>query len=112
MFTRVNWSYCHCISPNGNQQSPRWRDRGTLRPFEANPPLIVDADAVLALSISPQHLKAVARQHGKISKRDGGFQTIQLHPCSSLDARERFDTFAGREVRRPLVPIADDHRLE
>jgi hypothetical protein len=87
------------------------RAGGALRPFKANPPLIVDADAVLALSISSQHFKTVARQHGKISERNGGFQTIQLHARSPFDTGERLDTFPGRKILRPLVPIADDHKL-
>jgi hypothetical protein len=36
-------------SSNGNQQSPRFRDRRTFPPLETNPPLIVNADAVLPL---------------------------------------------------------------
>ena len=28
MFTRVNWNYCHCISPNGNRQSRHSTGRG------------------------------------------------------------------------------------
>ena len=42
-------------------------------PFKANPPLVIDADAVLALSASFQRLKAVAGQYGKVFKHDGGF---------------------------------------
>jgi hypothetical protein len=85
---------------------------GTFRPFEANPPLIVDANAVLAFSISSQHFKTVAGQHGEISQLNGRFQTIQLQARSTFDARERLHAFASRKIRCPLVPIADNHRLE
>jgi hypothetical protein len=88
------------------------RTGGAFRPVEADSPLIVDADAVLAFSISSQHFKTVARQHGKISERDGGLQTVQLHARRAFDTGERLDTFADRKIRRPLVPIADDHKLE
>jgi len=33
---------------------------GTFRPFEANPPLVIDADAVLALSVPSQRFETVA----------------------------------------------------
>ena len=88
------------------------RAGGAFRPCKANPPLVVDANAVLALSISSQHCKTVARQHGKISERDGGFQTVQLKTRRAFDTGERLDTFADRKIRRPLVAIADDHKLE
>jgi hypothetical protein len=42
-------------------------------PFKANPPLVIDADAVLALSVPFQRFKTVARQYGKVFKHDGGF---------------------------------------
>ena len=87
------------------------RTRGALRPFEANPPLIVHADAVLPLSISFQSFETVAGQRSEIFEGDGRFQTVQLQPCGAFDTRERLDTFAGREIRRPLVPITDNHGL-
>ena len=89
----------------------RWTD-STFRPFETNPPLIVDSDAVLALSISLQRFKTIARQDGEISELNGGFQAVQLQARRALATGERLDTFAGREIRRSLVPIADDQKLE
>src|SRR5207245_7690251 len=38
-----------------------------LRPFETDPPLIIDSDAVLTLPISAQHFEPVAGQPGEIS---------------------------------------------
>ncbi|HUO05458.1 MAG TPA: hypothetical protein VMU16_09705 [Candidatus Binataceae bacterium] len=43
-----------------------YRTRRSFGPFEANPPLIVDAYAVLAFAVSAQRLKPVAGQGGKI----------------------------------------------
>jgi hypothetical protein len=40
-------------------------------PFKANPPLVIDADAVLALSVPSQRFKTVAGQYGKVFKHDG-----------------------------------------
>ena len=89
----------------------RWTG-SAFRPFEANPPLIVDADAVLASSVSFQRFKPVARQNGEIFQLDGRLETVQLQPRGTFDTGECFDTFAGGEIGRALVPIADDHRLE
>src|SRR5215470_17989558 len=52
------------------------RARRLLRPLKANPPLIVDADAVLTFAISSQRFKTVARQGGQILQRDGRLQTV------------------------------------
>jgi hypothetical protein len=41
--------------------------RGAVEPVEANPPLIVDAEAVLALAIAHQYLKTIARQGGEVT---------------------------------------------
>jgi hypothetical protein len=57
MFTRMNSVKSHDVSPNGNQQSPRWMGRAFLRAFKANPPLVIDADAVLAFSVPTQRFK-------------------------------------------------------
>jgi hypothetical protein len=85
------------------------RARRLLRPLKANPPLIVDADAVLAFAISGQRLKTVAGQGGQILQRNGGLQAVQLEACGAFDAGERFDSLALSEVPGPLVPVADDH---
>jgi hypothetical protein len=37
------------------------RPWGVLRPFKANPPLVIDADAVLALAITLKGFKPVSR---------------------------------------------------
>ena len=78
-------------------------------PFKTNPPLVMDADAVLTLSVAPQSFEWVPRQRTEISELDGCFQTIKLEPCSALNSRERLDSLTGGEVPGPLVPVADDH---
>src|SRR5487761_529153 len=79
-------------------------------PFEANPPAVVDADAVLTLSVPFQPFKMVAGQRRKVFERDCRFQTVQLQPGGAFDARERLDALAAREVPGSPVPIADDHK--
>jgi len=83
--------------------------RRLSRPLKANPPLIVDADAVLAFAISGQRLKTVAGQGGQILQRNGGLQAIQLEARGAFDAGKRFDSIALGEVPGPLVSVADDH---
>src|SRR5713226_2136684 len=78
-------------------------------PLEANPPLIVNANAVLALAITAQSFEAIAGQSGQVSKRGGGLETIELQARGTLEARKSLDAFAGGEVSGPTVPIADNH---
>ncbi|CBE68751.1 protein of unknown function [Candidatus Methylomirabilis oxygeniifera] len=85
---------------------------GTRRafwPFEAYSPLVVDADAILASTVAHQRLKMVTGQSGKVLKRQGHIETVELQARRALEAGEGFDSFAGREVSAALVPIADDH---
>src|SRR6266850_1896623 len=85
------------------------RARRSIRPLKTDAPLIVDADAVLPLSIALQRLKPVAGQRRQIMKDVRGFKTIELEPSGPLDARERFHALAGREVSRSVIAVTDDH---
>src|SRR5262245_34736536 len=81
----------------------------TVGPLEADPPLVIDADAVLPLAVSGQRFKTVTGQRGEVLQRNGGFQTVQFEARGSFDAGEGFDSFAVGEVSGPLVPVADYH---
>src|SRR5271157_353014 len=85
------------------------RPRRAAGPLEAHAPLIVVANAVLALAVATQRFKTVARQRGKIPKRRGRLQTVQLQARGTLDSREGLDALPARELSGPLIPIADDH---
>jgi hypothetical protein len=55
--------------------------RGPRRPsgpLEADPPLVIDPNAVLSLSVALQGFKSVTRQSTKILKLNSRFQAIQL----------------------------------
>src|SRR6267378_3732528 len=82
----------------------------SIRPLKTDAPLIVDADAVLPLAIALQRFEPVARQRREIMKDVRSFKAIELEPSRSLDARECFHPLAGREIRRSLIAVADDHR--
>ena len=57
--------------------------RALFSPAEADAVLIVDADAVLSLPVSGQHLQPVARRHPQILKRSRRIKLIELPACNS-----------------------------
>lgn len=77
-------------------------------PFEAYPPLVVDADTVLTATVAGQRFKMIAGQAGEVVKRQGCIKTVELQARRALNAGEGFDPFASGEVSAALVPIADD----
>jgi hypothetical protein len=70
--------------------------RRSVGPFKTYPPLVIDADAVLASPVAFQCLKSVARQGSKIPDSRGRFQAIKLQAGGAFEARKRPDPFAGR----------------
>ena len=83
------------------------RSRRSVDLFKANPPLIVYADAVLALTVAAQCFKSVPRKSGKITEGCSSLHTIKLEAGRPLKARKRLYTFPGSEVSGPRVTIAD-----
>jgi len=53
-------------------------------PAEADAPLVVDADAVLARSAAFQRLQPVARGHRYVSQANGSMQLEELAPARPL----------------------------
>jgi len=91
-----------------NDLDARWSER-PARPLEANPPLIVNADAVLALAVTYQRFKTVSRQRGEIAHRGSRLHTIKFQARGPLKARECLDSLTSGEFSGSLIPIADDH---
>ncbi|KRC17442.1 hypothetical protein ASE31_29915 [Acidovorax sp. Root217] len=54
-------------------------------PHEADSPLIVDADAVLALAVANQSFKSVARRNPQVEQLSGGVEHAQLAQCRAFD---------------------------
>ena len=52
---------------------------GAFGPFKANPPLVVDADAVSALSVALEGFQPVAGQGGKVFQARRHFQFVSAH---------------------------------
>ncbi len=71
---------------------------GTLRsPHKANSPLIVDANAVLPLSISLQSFKMIAWRYTQIIKDCGPVELLQLSKRGTLDINPPMYTSALKE---------------
>jgi hypothetical protein len=68
--------------------------RAGRRPNEADPELVVYADAVLARAIALQHFKPVARRHPKIAQPGCTVEHRQLSHCRPLEIGKTPDTFA------------------
>jgi hypothetical protein len=49
-----------------------------ILPFETDPPLVIDADTVLARAFASKHLKAIGRWDTQVLQRDGAIQHAQL----------------------------------
>src|SRR5260221_354180 len=74
----------------------------SLSPLEADPVLIVDPDAVLALAVAGQLFKMMSR-NPQIGQRRGGVQPVKPHAVCSLDCGEPGYLFSCRTPwRRPF----------
>ena len=63
----------------------------SVRPAEANAPLVVDADAVLAPAVALQHFQPVSRRDEQVLKGPGLAEVEQLAPRRPLDRPEASD---------------------
>jgi hypothetical protein len=61
---------------------------GASLPPKTNPPLVVDADAVLPTAISPQCLQAVSRRGPQVVQLSGGSQHAKFTSRHPLDSGE------------------------
>ena len=73
-------------------------------PAKADPPLIVDADTILACSVAPQRLKAVAPESAQVIKARCGVEDGESLRGLPREALECADELAICERLRPLVP--------
>ena len=81
-----------------------------ILPSEADPPLIVDADAVPADAIAFQFLKAVPRRHAEVVERLGGIDGDQLPQHDPPELRWiPPHRLAAEQARGILIAKALDH---
>ena len=87
----------------------------TLRcPPEANPVLIIDANAVLAAPVVPQGFQHIARRYAKVAQQESGIQVVQFAPCYATQPYRTCSTCRGRvqaveEILGPSVCKRPDH---
>lgn len=72
--------------------------RAIVVPDKTDAPLVVDADAVLALAIPHQHFQPVARRATQEIQRRRGFQLSQLAFSHILDVGELAGFSAGEQT--------------
>ena len=80
-------------------------------PCEANPPLRVDANAVLPFMLSVQRLKMIAGRNSERFKIHYGIKHIQLAQGSAFDCAELPACAFGFQLPRLLAFVARDHDL-
>ena len=78
-------------------------------PPKADPPLIVDADAVLSLPIPTESLQAVSWRRSKIAKFDGTVQLAQFSAGHLLERCEAQDPLAVVELLGVAAAERPDH---
>ena len=84
------------------------RSNCSSRPFEADPPLIVDANTILAFPVSLKGFEMVARQVN-IAKAQRRFELVEPYFRLALDTCKCLDPLSFRELPGSLVPEAYDH---
>jgi hypothetical protein len=76
-----------------------------LAPDEAEPPLVVDSDAALSLSVAVQCLQAISRRRNKVPQFRGAVQLPKLPPRDMLDGLKT-------PARKPMVKSPGFGRAE
>src|ERR1700690_3473770 len=79
-----------------------------LAPHETNPVLVVDSDAVLSATVSPQLLQAISRRNHQVVE----FECSVKHGEFSLGRARRqypFRLAGSPDLRRPLIGESLDH---
>ena len=82
----------------------------SIRPLEADPPLIVDPDAPLPLAPALEGLQAIAGSR-RIAQACGRVELVELARGGAGEAREGRDPATPMECVGPSVPEADDQGL-
>jgi hypothetical protein len=81
-----------------------------IAPYEANPPLIVDSDRVLPLSIALERFEPVARRLTQIVQCADAVEQQQLAPGLPLNGAKTGHVVIRKQARRRCVPERADHR--
>ena len=84
-------------------------------PEKSDPVPVIDADAVLAAAVAPQHFQAIAREKSQVVQIDGQVDIFQLFRSKGMELPRagtpgRGAVRAVENVRRPLVRKIRNHR--
>jgi hypothetical protein len=74
-----------------------------LSPNKTDSELIVNADAVLTFSVSPERLEPVASNGSEILNGFSGIQTNQAHPGLIFNVDEFSHAFVAEQSFRPRI---------
>ncbi len=79
-------------------------------PHKTHPPLLIDADAMLAPAVALECLKLVAGRHRQVAERRRRIEVLELlaRPLLYLSV-ETLDEFTAEYCFRPLVLERPDH---
>lgn len=83
----------------------------SVAPTEAQPPLIVDPDAVLALSVTHQRLQTIARRCPQITQLVRRVQHGQLALRHPLNRPKAPDLFTTKQPFGLLLAEQTDHEI-
>lgn len=86
--------------------SRSWRP---VRPLEAYPPLVVDADTILAFPIPNERFEAVSGQRRQVCQRYSRLKAVELQARRAFDSREGPYALTGGKISGMLIPIAGDY---
>jgi hypothetical protein len=84
------------------------RPRRPFGPRQANPPLVIDTDALLTLAGAFECFESIAGQV-QIDERNGRLQLVELHFRLVFEPGEGLSPLSGSELSGLLVSEADDH---
>jgi len=83
--------------------------RVTVLPPKADAPLVVDANAVLTLSVAAQRFEPIAGRDTQVLNRACSMYVQELSPCLPLDRAKPGDEFVVEEPGRVTVFERSDH---
>lgn len=84
--------------------------RMTISPEKADPPLVIDADAIRSFSIPFERLEPIRGRQPEIFQPDSGVNRVQLHECPLLNlSRESFHEFALKDSLSIGIAKGFDH---
>jgi len=81
-----------------------------LPPDEADPPLVVDSDAVLSAPPSFQGLQTISGWDSEVLEGSRSVQQQELAPRHAFESSEPRHVFVVKEVLRVLPAERTDHR--